>query len=468
MTKIEHPHIVILCLDSVRKDYYDKYASRLSKHTSIRFDGMRALSSWSVPSHAGMLTGEIPSETGVHAHQRHFAPISLEDTWLSDFKGEGYETVCVSANIYASPDFGFDRFFDRTYVVAPSCRFPDGMDIRSFLRERDEDGIRSYLKFSQKLLTQDHPLKSLLNAVLFKSDELSRRLPVKKPFDYGGASITKILEKSLLKANKPQCVFANLMDAHGPHAAFRGMNDDLYDAPLDFDSRDFNDWTVSATEGLGTHEKEVEMVRGLYAAEIEYLDRIISGFVKRVRKESDRDVYFVITSDHGENLGYDSEDYMMNHVASLSEALLHVPFDVITPRPEEKVNGLASHADLGKILTAIREKEPLKQFNRESAYAEIIGSGSGLPDDGNNEYWDRGQRVIYQDGRKYYTDELGNEAVYDVSGAPSIQRRLSEVEVPEGLFDKYFGPWVVQNQGESDPPDISEATKARLKELGYI
>lgn len=55
------PNIVLIVIDTARKDIYDAEADILRKKTDTEFKQMRSVSNWSVPSHASMLTGLLPS-----------------------------------------------------------------------------------------------------------------------------------------------------------------------------------------------------------------------------------------------------------------------------------------------------------------------------------------------------------------------------------------------------------------------
>ncbi|QCW03268.1 sulfatase-like hydrolase/transferase [Natrinema pallidum] len=478
------PNVVVLCLDTVRKDVYDRYAARLREMATVRFEGMRALAGWSVPSHAGLLTGSAPSETGVHAHQRRFDPIDAADTWIATLERQGYESVCVSSNIYASPVFGFDRFFDRTIPISPSRRLPAGMDVQRHIADRSTDGVAAYAAFVRQALAHDHPLRSLCNGVLLKLDDLSRKLPIEKPTDFGGRAIARTLERAVTEPDGPVLAFANFMDAHGPHTPFRGLDDSIHGVPADFHSSSFRDSDVNAADGLGEFGAAVERVRRLYAATVDYLDRVVADLVSALESGDDRESILIVTADHGENLGYESDGTLMNHMSSLSEGLLHVPCDVITTgdRPLEvavddgtvpvDVDGLSSHADLGSVIRALASEEPFDPFafERERARAEIVGSGSGIPEGGDESYWDRGQRVVYRGDRKYYRDQLGTEAVYDVSGPPSKQAGLPGESVPDGCFEAAFGDWVTAAKRDEAAigETIDAASRARLEDLGYL
>ena len=494
MTGTRRPNIVVLCLDTVRKDVYDRYATRLRERAAVRFEGMRALGGWSVPSHAGMLTGSVPSETGVHAHQRRFDPIDREDTWIAPLERRGYESVCVTSNIYASPVFGFDRFFDRTIPISPSRRLPEGMDVQEHISDRSTDGVEAYADFVREALAHDHPLRSLANGVLLKLDDVSRKLPIEKPTDFGGRAIARTLEREVAEPDGPVVAFANAMDAHGPHTAFRGLDESIHGVSADFHSSSFRDSDVNVADGLGAYESDVERVRRLYAATVDYLDRVVTDLLDALAQEDDRESILIVTADHGENLGYESDGYLMNHMSSLSEGLLHVPFDIVATddsalelpadgtddddrtatadaRPVD-VDGLTSHADLGDVVQSFASEGPFDPFalERERARAEIVGSGSGIPEGGDESYWDRGQRVVYEGERKYYRDQLGAEAVYDVSGPPSKQVERPDETVPDGLFESTFGDWITDDEtdGRAHAEEVDAASRARLEDLGYL
>jgi len=69
---MSYRNVVLIVLDTVRKDYFDEYAYRLQDRSDVTFSNCRAASSWSVPSHASMITGELPHVHGIHTHDRYF------------------------------------------------------------------------------------------------------------------------------------------------------------------------------------------------------------------------------------------------------------------------------------------------------------------------------------------------------------------------------------------------------------
>lgn len=465
------PHILILCLDTVRKDFYDEYAPRLRNRATIQFDEMRAASAWSVPSHAAMVTGNLPSDTGVHAYHRHFDRLSVNDTWLTDDPIADYNTHAISANVYASPAFGFDTLFDETTVVSPKSWFPSGLDIDAYIQSRpDEAGISHFIRTA---LTHDYPVQSLANGAIVKGLNLADQLPIRRPVDYGGARISKEIETTFETANDSTFVFANLMDAHGPHTPFRGLNANLYDCPTDWDSSSFSDWEASTADNLEDFEKDIKRVRNLYAAEIDYLDRLLTDLLDRLDEKLDRNLIAIVTADHGENLGYEADKQLLNHTSSLTEGLLHVPFDVVVSGSEQTVSDYTSLLDLGTIVKNIVSGRSATVGLDAPVAAEIAGSGTGLPDGEDAEYWDQARRAVYNQNRKRkYVRSERSETVYDVSGPPSVQSRVNE-SIPDnafGVFSTTLAEFAAEAETDElkDEKSLNDGVEARLEDLGYV
>jgi len=107
-----------------------------------------------------MLTGTLPHQHGVHTHNLDFSTISTEETFLDLLTD--YKTLGVSANGFASSDFGFDEHFDEFVDIDPINRFPEGIDIRQLDTSSKERLIRDFVR---KVLEHDYPLNSALHVV---------------------------------------------------------------------------------------------------------------------------------------------------------------------------------------------------------------------------------------------------------------------------------------------------------------
>lgn len=117
-------NVALVCLDSVRKDVFDEFSPRLQGRASLSFLQARAASSWTVPSHASVLTGELPHEHGVHIDDRDYAAITRSATFFDPLAE--HQALGASANVFASESFGFDVLFDEFVSVSNDAAFPDG------------------------------------------------------------------------------------------------------------------------------------------------------------------------------------------------------------------------------------------------------------------------------------------------------------------------------------------------------
>ncbi|MFB6129209.1 MAG: sulfatase-like hydrolase/transferase [Salinigranum sp.] len=462
-------NVVLVCLDTVRKDYFDRFAPRLRDRADVTYEQCRAASSWSVPSHASMFTGKLPSEHGVHAYNRDFSGLDPGDTFLGRL--DGYRTLGVSANVWASSAFGFDGLFDDFSDISPDRRFPDGIHVGQFGQQCAADGIRKQAAFLREALAHEHPLQSLANGALVEFDNVTARLPIPKPLDDGAKSLTRRARSTIEGGEEPFFLFANLMDAHGPLRHILGYDRSLHDAPLA--------WTSETENWSDVVEREdaelMDRYRGLYGASIDYLDRVVCEFVDSVRAITDRETTFVITADHGDNVGLESDDGQWGHVASsLSEALLHVPMVVLdAPRSLGRVEGYASHLRLGDLIAGLADGD-LPDVTAERVPAERVGySGKLHMVDAVDEAKNRLKRCVYDGDRKYCWDDAGDSETFRLDpDRPSWQARIDEAFDVEDLEPAFFSlpaaAFASRARDNAATPDVDTATQERLRDLGYL
>lgn len=459
--------IVLICLDSVRLDYFNEYAPRLRDLADIEFSECRAASSWSVPSHGSMMTGSLPTEHGAHAFNQSFHHLEQADTWLGECAD--HTSVGMSANPYASPDFGFDGLFDKFIATRSGRHFPSGMSVDSFGWDRDQSGMALYWTFIREALRHEHPGASVTNAIIQKSRNVLKDSSVPQLFDDGAKLITRQMRKEVNQSEKPIIAFANLMEAHEPMVDRFGYSRELYDVPLG--------WASSTVSELNIGELDREFVdryRGVYCAAIDYLDRIVSELVESLL--ANRDVTVVVTADHGENLGYEADDGLFGHVGSLSEALLHVPLLVINP-PESATNGVVdqyvSHLGLPELLVSIAN-EGWKDITRDVVVAERIGGTQWADEtaERSEDYWDRMIRVAYRGNTKIEWDSLGDAYETTLGKAPDIWNLKEKIELPPDWATRQFKDIIEDARKVAETGggqyDVSSDVQNRLKELGYL
>lgn len=434
----EPRNVVLVSLDSVRKDYFDRFAPRLSARAGLSFEQCRAASSWCTPSHASVLTGTLPHRHGVHTHDPDFSGLDRRETFLGDMPD--HEAVGVSANEYASSTFGFDEVFDAFVDVDPPTRYAEGLaPVAGADAAEAPDSAGSPVSL-REALAHDHPARSLANGLLARLDRYTERAPVPKLADDGANAVTRSALREVRHAEEPYFLFADFADAHVPHRPTRGYDSSLYDVPNDWDSSALDTWGINLRGEIEENERELSRFRELYAASIDYLDRRVSTFVDRLLATSERETTVVITADHGENLGYAADDRLVGHEGSLSEGLLHVPLLVINPPPAgpDVSRGYVSHLQLGRLVASVaRGRVP--DVTAERIPAELVGmrpTAGPLAEPGHEEeyaHWNRMIRCVYDAERKYLWDSLGNSEAYglDVDRACWQGRVAQDVEVPQ-------------------------------------
>ncbi|MFC5366377.1 sulfatase-like hydrolase/transferase [Salinirubrum litoreum] len=488
-------NVVLICLDTVRKDFFDEHAPRIRARADRSYEQCRAASSWSIPSHASMMTGALPHQHGVHDHNRDFSGITESATFLADLPD--HHTTGVSANVYASSGFGFDRMFDDFRDVSPDSRFPEGIHVGRFGYEHKGEGPKKFLSFAKACATHDHPIESFLNGAAVELDKALASLPVPKLLDEGASIIAREGVKTAESCPQPFFMFTNFMDAHAPLRHVRGYDRSLHDAPNTWSTADYDKWELNRdkAEGLERNREHVENHRGLYRAAIDYLDRTVVEFIDDVQAATDHETTFVITADHGENLGFPADDYLVGHDSSLSEGLLHVPLYVVNA-PEDAVSDeempdggtteggpggdttlvseYVSHLQLGDLLVGLAHDE-VPDVTRERIPAELIGSSIAQPPE-NPEFWNRMLRCVYDGTEKIEWDSLGESSRVRLDpGRPCWQERVeSDVggvveELESEFFDEEITAYKRRAEGaEGEGVDVDEATADRLADLGYM
>ncbi|WP_273837549.1 sulfatase-like hydrolase/transferase [Halococcus sp. PRR34] len=474
----EERNVVLICLDTVRKDFFDEMADSLLEMADLRYDQCRAASSWSVPSHGSMFTGQLPHEHGVHAYNSDFSTLDDENVWLTDL--DDHVTMNISANVWLTRSFGINKFFDKQIDIASQQRFKDGMNVKEFKNEENTEGWQMYAAFIQTALQHDYPIQSLINGIFGKTLSYIRHTPVPTPVDDGATRIIKESLKQIDTTEEPFFLFQNFMDAHGPLHHVWGHNQNLHDVPLSWSSNDLDAWNLvfNQNDDVSDCKHGIRHYRELYRTAIDYLDRKISSFISTVQNQTDRETTFVITADHGENLAYPADDWTLNHASSLSEGLLHVPLCVINPPKNNStvIDGFVSHLQLGKLIMGLADGK-VDKIQNEPIAAELIGGSPQVRKRAKErdeiDYWDRMQRCAYKDETKYLWDSLGATKTLDIDFHKSCwqQERIDESQVPEWasmLFRTDIETYDQISDSEMSANEFPNAIRDQLKNLGYI
>jgi arylsulfatase A-like enzyme len=112
-------HIFVWMVDTLRADKVHVYNPKTRVLTpnydafaadATRFEWAQVPGTWSLPSHASLLTGVYPT---VHRATAHEAKLSKDAPFVAEeMKKAGYKTAMFSSNGYVSSKWGFDRGWD--------------------------------------------------------------------------------------------------------------------------------------------------------------------------------------------------------------------------------------------------------------------------------------------------------------------------------------------------------------------
>ncbi|WP_254542769.1 sulfatase-like hydrolase/transferase [Halomarina pelagica] len=482
-------NVVLIVLDTVRKDVYDEYAPRLRTAADASFEQCRAASSWSAPSHASVLTGELPHQHGVHAESFgsdfSFSRFARDDLFLGRLPE--HATIGLSANPYVNSAFDFDVLFDEFHDFSIGSQsnpalFTDGLTVQEYVERSDaSNAVGRYLGFLRACLGHDAPAKSLANGAWSRVGPAATRLPIPELVDDGARNIANAAVEAVDAIDEPCFVFANFMDAHTPLRNLWQYDQSLHSVPNGWSSTELSKWELNA-EGAAT-EEYTRNYRQLYAAAVDYLDRVVSDLVGRLRRVADRETTVVVISDHGHNLGYPADDGLFHHTRSMTEGVLHTPCDVINPPagyPSTETRYFSQLA-LGDLLVRLARGEPFDEgLVADRIPAELVGVLGGersvwSQPDADAEFWNRMIRCVY-DGegtRKFQWDSLGASEEYELDpDRPSWQRRVAtDVEIPaaaRGLFDVELSEYKARAAAAPREMDFDATLEERLDELGYL
>ncbi|MDB2226201.1 sulfatase-like hydrolase/transferase [Halorubrum ezzemoulense] len=478
-------NIALFILDTVRKDYFDDYAWRTKRKSGTSFSQCRAASSWSVPSHASIFSGELPHQHNIHSESFDgsfdFHSKLRNQTFLDDL--ESYDTFGVSSNIYINEDFGFGKLFNQFrdhsigdhYSAVP---FPEAsIDLTS----NHGNLLEKYLKGTKKALSSRYPLKNLLNGMWLSFGDKLENIPLPRVGDKGAKANADSILQFISDTSEPYFVFANFMDAHNPLQNSVVYDQSLHSVQNSWSSNEYDKWEL-LIEGCDDDDY-IQNYRELYGTSIDYLDQVIHDLSNDILSQSDNETTIIVTADHGHNLGYDMENGYFHHTASLSEGVLHVPLEIINPPPEwpAEVTNKFSQVHIPQLVELIKNGEwDEKVLENESVVAErigLLGENSEIDYPNSNEideeFWNRMIRCGYDKSIKYEWDSLDNSKKYELDIEQACWQSLCSKEpvIPDrilALFDEeineYKSKWGNQKQDLSFDPDTAQD----LKDLGYL
>ncbi len=295
------PNVLLIVADTLRSDHLASYG--YSRQTTPAIDALAAegvlfensfsTSSYTLPSHASLLTGRYPRDHHVEWDTSHRPPKRAVPNLPQELQSIGYRTGAFSANtFFFTREHGFGRGF---------LHFEDFFHSLSDMAWRTAYGgiVTRYVR--PRIGLEDLPGRKYAVDVTAEAERWIRR-----------------------DTERPIFVIANYIDCHDP-----------YLPPQPFRSK-FS--TIKNPGGLinsklhipkSLTDEQLQSEIDAYDGAIAYIDSQVSRLVSAVQKMTpDRELLVIFTSDHGEEFG---EHGGFLHQRHLYRELIQVPLIVWEP-----------------------------------------------------------------------------------------------------------------------------------------
>lgn len=424
------PDLVLISIDTLRRDavgFYHPEAARvtpnldgLARRGTALLD-MRAPDSWTLPSHAAMLTGRYPWSLGLRQVTDAVSPSAT--TLAELLAARGYDTKAVVTHLFVDIPYGFGQGFDRV-------AHPRG--------ERAAEAVAE----AQRWLADR-------------------------------------------RADRPAFLFLHLYDPHFPYDPPSDVPEWLYRDTAKADRelvRKYDD-AFALIEALRQGGPEMTAaVLALYRAEVWSVDRELGGLLEQI-EAGGRPTLIVLASDHGEMFG--EHAMRGHGITLFEEEIRVPCFFAGLDVPAGRaLAGPASLIDLAPtILDLLGEDEALPEADGVSLAANLHG-GQALPERwlaGENHWLSQNPARYVFNGRWKWFSGLQQQiknyridypvALHDLAADPGEQlNRWDDPRVAEAqqaataLVADFFSR---SSQAGADV-QLDPAQREKLRSLGYV
>jgi arylsulfatase A-like enzyme len=459
------PNILVISIDTLRADHLGAYGygpntspviDQLASRSTV-FEEAYAPTSWTLPSHVGMLTGVHPADAGIVSDSSR---IPEEITTIAEpLRLRGYLTAAfVDSNPqgFVGAERGFSRGFDH-YDHAPfdetqAYRYDMAYTVRQAVRwlESRPENRPFFLFLHTKSVHTTPPRRPSDPHFALPYDKpapyLSRFLPGGQPeFSWGVETETR-----------------NGIEELRGVAYIRAINQQIAESG--------GEWP----DGFTT-EKIDELI-ALYDAGIFYVDEQVGRLLNALKRlDLNTNTVILLTSDHGEAF----LDHRMLLHAELYRPLVHVPLIVFDPvRPDAvRVSQRVSLLDVAPTVWRMAGVEMLPENLEGSALIPGLDktrteprpmfSYYGFQDD---HFYDA--RAVQIGRWKLISQRLGDRPyfseLFDILKDPGEEHPIaSEPSVRESM-EELLQNWFEDRPRELESIRMSDETLRVLRSLGYV
>jgi len=449
--------IFLIVADTCRRDRIQPYSHSAPPtpninelfSQSIVFSSAYSTSSWTVPAHGSLFTGELPHVHGATANQRKLNAQNLHSL-PAKLSYESYSTAAISANPWISSKFGFDTGFEFFVELFPELPYPE-YDPRKINWEY-ESGMSRILERARWLLSG--PRKSLRNLISIKQN-FTNPIPSGKKLN---KNLTDYLDKNKHNNN---FVYLNYMDVHDPYdrpdlKEYHKNND------VNVDSLDIK-WNARSLLDTPDQPSEIEVNRA-YDSAVQSLDDHIGNLIKELEDRNLwNDSLIIFLSDHGQCLG---ENGFYGHGVFLYDSLVEIPLAISLPNQQEtiEVTRATSLTIIPELLTSDYFLDGDLDMDSFREYIDSKDSVAGARTYGVPDKTELPDSIACSSGYQgLFTDENSlrrNLCTGEVTWREGTDQTLINIE------DEIFSG-ETQNQNSTDA-DISAEMKKHLQDLGYM
>jgi arylsulfatase A-like enzyme len=340
------PNIVLIVVDALRADHLSCY--HYGRLTSPNFDQLAArgvlfenaiaTSSWTLPTHASMLTGLYPNQ---HRAQKFRDELGADvPTVAEELERAGYRTGAFSGSPFFTPRQGLGRGF---------------MEFRDF-------------SFSWKqAFTQVHYIASTIEQ-LRKTGWVAENIG--QP---SGIQINESVIHWIDKNHQPFFLVVNYYEVHEPSSIPLPWRQ-RFPAGQRSENSSSDESRPTDSQTTPQIQKRIDRYDGAIAYDDDRLQKLMDELGRRRLMD---DTLVIVTADHGEGLG---EHGLLSHGTALYYPLIHVPLILYWPehlpagiRIERPVSLKDLPATILKLISTSQDHLPGKSLS-------ALWSGETPPD----------------------------------------------------------------------------------------
>lgn len=415
--RIENPHVVLMVVDTLRKDhlgcygYYRDTSPNIDRLAgkSVVYDNAFSQAPWTLPAVASLLTSRYPAELGIQGFNKR---IPDSEVFLQEvLSAHGYTTHAVVSHDFVGAKWGFNQGFDSFESFAGGHR-----------------------TISSEKVTE------AAQRIVERIDEI------------------------------PTFLFVHYFD---PHFLFmEHENHRFSESPPDIEtewwSLPYKQLRARARMGQLSAEQRDHLV-DLYDSEIAFTDHHLGRLLGQLETAGRMDDTIVIfTADHGEEF---LDHGGLGHTATVFNELINVPLIIKWPGTEKPARSMryVAHVDL---LPTLLDYIGIP-LDHDVSGMHMGKRGPTSPIFSETRRYQKVSAVI-RDGVKLVYDERNESSRYfDLQSDPAERTPLPELKSENGLvadlidYQRQAQEGLARLAGDAEI-EISDAEREKLEALGYI